>query len=130
MKLCQGGDFTNGDGTGGKSIYGSEFADENFAKKHDKVGILSMANSGPDSNGSQFFITLAAQPHLDGKHVVFGEIDLNFGAFLKTLHKIEALGSESGEPKDKVMITKSQIFDYDLEEIQCPWVFFVLYGLF
>lgn len=72
--MVQGGDIVKEDGTGNKSIYGEKFGDENLNLKHDKRGLLSMANNGPNTNGSQFFITLAPLPHLDGKNVVFGEV--------------------------------------------------------
>lgn len=98
--MCQGGDFTRGNGTGGESIYGEKFPDENFKRKHTKPGQLSMANAGPNTNGSQFFITTVATPWLDGNHTVFGEVKEG----LKIIKLMEAQGSSSGAPRSPIVI--------------------------
>ncbi|KAF4728217.1 hypothetical protein FOZ63_029150, partial [Perkinsus olseni] len=110
--MCQGGDFTMGNGMGGESIYGEKFPDENFGLKHGKPYLLSMANSGPDSNGSQFFITVDKTPWLNGRHVVFGRVSKG----IDVVKKIEAVGSQSGTTSKKVVIADSGELPLEKEE--------------
>ena len=100
--MAQGGDITQGNGTGGMSIYGRKFPDENLALKHYKRGLLSMANSGPDTNGSQFFITFVECPWLDGYHCVFGELVEG----QEVLNQIEQVGTRDGQTKAEIKVVE------------------------
>ena len=105
--MMQGGDFTNFNGTGGESVYGTKFADENFRIKHKVGGLLSMANSGKNSNGSQFFVTFEPTPWLDGKHVVFGRVVKGM-EFVKMIENIKTKGSD--RPKSKIEVVDCGIY--------------------
>eukprot|EP00644_Phytophthora_capsici_P002752 jgi/Phyca11/10794/fgenesh1_pm.PHYCAscaffold_55_\ len=101
--MLQGGDFSKRNGTGGESIYGGKFADESFKYRHKKAGLLSMANAGKDTNGSQFFITTVATPHLDGKHVVFGEVEKGMDVVRK-MENVETVANNKPAPMQTVVI--------------------------
>uniref|UniRef100_A0A383VC15 peptidylprolyl isomerase n=1 Tax=Tetradesmus obliquus TaxID=3088 RepID=A0A383VC15_TETOB len=107
--MAQGGDITLGNGMGGESIYGESFADENFKLRHDNRGAVAMANAGPNTNSSQFYITFAPTPHLDGKHVVFGQVEAGWS----TLMMMESAGSDSGSPTSPVTLVDCRMMGLD-----------------
>ena len=100
--MIQGGDFTNHNGTGGRSIYGDKFEDESFELKHNQPGILSMANAGPNTNGSQFFICTQPAPHLDGKHVAFGIVKKGYDV-IEMLNGLETDGNDKPLKECKIV---------------------------
>jgi len=119
--MLQGGDFEKGDGTGGYSIYGRTFEDENFEVPHDSSGLLSMANAGEDTNGSQFFITVDKTPWLNGKHVVFGRVK-DLDSFNVVKH-IESYGSTDGTPSAKIVISDSGLVEPTASEAKRGFFF-------
>jgi len=114
--MCQGGDITKGNGTGGESVYGGKFSDETFELKHHEAGVLSMANSGRNTNGSQFFICTAEADWLDGKHVVFGKVVRG----MNVVSAMEACGSETGRPSKSVIIKSCGELALNFEGIESP----------